>query len=135
MFAALFTVLWRLRVALFLVYSVIFCYEVFRPDPPQGLFANADKVLHVIGFVGLAGASAWAAHGRRHAWVIWPLLFAAAPVVEWLQHVVQPVRQFSTGDIAANLAGVVLGALLWWLCRPLVCRGMANPAVTGSLRQ
>jgi len=42
-------------------------------------------------------------------------LLASAPLSEWLQQQLQNTRQFSWLDISANLLGVLLAALGWWL--------------------
>ena len=51
--------------------------------------------------------------------------------MEWLQHALQPgTRDFSLGDIAGNLVGVVLAALAWriiirWL-KPVIGRNASE---------
>ena len=117
--------IWRLRLALFLVFLAIFCYGMFSASVDTGLrFDQADKVLHILAFVGLGLCSALAASGRRLSARVWPALFAAAPLTEYLQHLLQPVsRTFSFGDIAANLTGTLLALLIWrllaaWLTPP-----------------
>lgn len=112
------TLVWRYRLLLFCACLAVFCYGVFRPESPPELFQESDKALHVLAFLGLGLCSALVACGRRAAWVVWPALIVAAPVVEWLQHVLQPAsRDFSTGDIASNLIGVALAALAWRVLR------------------
>lgn len=108
---------WRWRLPIFVLCVAVFCYGAFRPEPPPEIFVESDKVMHLAAFGGLGLCSALAAHGHRHLErIVWPLLVAAAPLTEWLQHVLQPsTRNFSLGDIAANLAGVALAALLWRL--------------------
>jgi hypothetical protein len=117
--------IWRLRLALFLACFAVFCYGMFSASVETGLsFDQADKVLHLLAFTGLGLCSALAASGRRLATRVWPVLFVAAPLTEYLQHLLQPVsRTFSAGDIAANLAGTLLALLIWrllaaWLTPP-----------------
>jgi len=107
---------WRHRLALFCACLAVFCYGVFRPESPPELFNESDKAMHVLAFLGLGLCGALAAYGRRGAWGVWPALAAAAPLVEWLQHALQPAtRDFSLGDIGGNLAGAALAAFAWWL--------------------
>jgi hypothetical protein len=91
---------------------LVFCYGVFRPEPPPELFEDSDKLWHVLAFIGLSFSSRVAFH-RLSGWLLWPALFALAPLVEWLQHQLQASRQFSLGDIQANLLGVFLTLLLF----------------------
>lgn len=93
------------RMGFFLVCCAAFVYGVFRPEPPPNLFEDSDKAMHVLAFGTLAFSIRLAFARVRGAW-LWPLLIALAPVMEWLQHVVQPGRHFSLGDIQANLLGV-----------------------------
>ncbi|MER1968524.1 hypothetical protein [Castellaniella sp. GW247-6E4] len=110
------SLVWRYRLALFFACLAVFCYGVFRPESPPELFQESDKAMHVLAFLGLGLCGALAVHGRRGAWAVWPALVAAAPLVEWLQHVLQPAtRDFSLGDILGNLAGAMLAAMVWRL--------------------
>lgn len=65
-------------------------------------------------FGGLTVCSRIAFEKARPALVV-SVLLLLAPALEWLQHYVQPAREFSFGDIAANVAGVVLGVAACWL--------------------
>ncbi len=112
MFTCFISGVWRYRRLLFVLCLLVFCYGVFRPEPPPDLFQDSDKFLHVLGFGGLS-FSARLAFDRVPAWLIWPALVAMAPLIEWLQHVAQPLRHFNSGDIQANLIGVALGCLAW----------------------
>lgn len=111
--------IWRNRRALFIICLLVFCYGVLRPEPPPDLFPDSDKALHLLAFGGLS-FSARLAFDRAPAWLLWPMLVLSAPASEWLQHVVQPAREFSVGDIQANLVGVALGCLVWLTFRRLL---------------
>lgn len=115
-------VLWRRRVVIFLLCLAVFCYGVFRPESPPDFFPHSDKFLHVLAYFGLSGCAALAMHGRRHAAWTWVMLLLAAPGVEYLQHILQPARNFSLGDAAANLGGLLLAALVWHWARLLLRR-------------
>ncbi|MBV6272970.1 hypothetical protein KVP09_08570 [Alcaligenaceae bacterium CGII-47] len=111
--------IWQFRRPLFLGCLLVFCYGVFRPEPPPDLFQDSDKALHILAFAGLS-FSARLGLDRAPAWLLWPALVVLAPLTEWLQHIVQPTREFSLGDIQANLAGIVLGSLTWMIFRRLL---------------
>jgi hypothetical protein len=89
-------------------------YALFDPAPVFGLFWQYDKEGHLLAFAGLA-VTARLALVRCPGPVLWSGLLVTALVLESLQHLVQPVRSFSYEDMAANLAGVLLGGLLCWL--------------------
>ena len=92
----------------------VFLYGMFRPESPPELFEQSDKALHLLAFGALALTSRLA-FPRLPGWLLWSTLLALAPLLEWLQKYLQPARQFSELDIAANLLGVALG-WLGWLC-------------------
>lgn len=87
-------------------------YGLFRPESPPELFEQSDKFLHLLAFGALA-LSSRLAFDRVAGWRLWGVLFALAPLLEWLQHVLQPVRQFSGEDMLANALGVLLALLAW----------------------
>ncbi|MFA5664080.1 hypothetical protein [Castellaniella sp.] len=112
----LFRSVWTVRHLLFLAYLLFFSYGMFSARPPAVLlmpFAHWDKVLHVLAFLGLSLCTALVLMQRPWAWLAWPVLLVVAPGTEYLQHVVQPRRDFSLGDIVANGVGVLLAAGLW----------------------
>lgn len=108
----------RWRVAAFVLCLGAVMYGMFRPEPPPEVFAHSDKWGHVLAFLGLAVTGRLALH-RWPVWVFWPLMLAVAPLLEWLQGVTRPLRWFSLGDAAANVAGVLLAMLLLGLWRVL----------------
>jgi VanZ family protein len=108
----------RHRRGIFILCLLAFSYGVFRPEPPPQLFEDSDKAWHILAFAGL-GFSAALALDRLPAWLLWSAMIAAAPLIEWLQHIAQPVREFSAGDIWGNLVGVLLGYLAWMMFRRL----------------
>lgn len=89
-------------------------YGLFRPEPPPDLFPDSDKLLHLIGFGGLALVTRFT-FPRAPAWRVWGLLFVQAPLSEFIQHQLQLSREFSYEDIFANLCGVTLAAIAWSL--------------------
>jgi len=94
-------------------------YGVFRPEPPQELFAHSDKWGHVVAFGALA-LFARLAFPRVSALGVWLPLLALAPLLEVLQGALRPGRVFSLEDALANVIGVVLALACHWLwCRCL----------------
>lgn len=115
-----------MRKLLFLACCAVLAYGLLRPEPPPDLFGESDKLLHLIAFGGLSLTARLAfpsAPGR----LLWPLLLVLAPLLEWLQHVIQPVREFSALDVLANLCGIAL-ALLFWACQGLLRRRLFSTA-------
>ena len=71
--------------------------------------------MHLLGF-GAVALTARMAFIRAPAWLLWGILLLCAPLSEVLQHtLVSPFRNFSWLDILANLTGVVLAAMCWWV--------------------
>ena len=103
-----------MRLLLFGACCAVFLYGLFRPESPPQLFEQSDKALHLLAFGALALSSRLAFH-RLPGWLLWSGLLALAPLLEWLQKFVQPARQFSELDIAANLLGVLLAWLAWYI--------------------
>ncbi|SDI09219.1 hypothetical protein SAMN05216588_11169 [Pseudomonas flavescens] len=97
---------------LFLACCAVMAYGLFRPEPPPDLFEESDKFLHLAAFTGLALVSR-IAFARTPGWLLWGLLYLQAPLLEWLQHSLQPHREFSHLDILANLCGISIALALW----------------------
>ena len=107
-----------MRLFLFIISLALLLYGLFRPEQPPALFNNSDKLWHLLGF-GAVSLAARLAFIRTPAWLVWGILALFAPLSEWLQHWLQPTRQFSWNDVYANLAGVVLAAIGWWVLSQL----------------
>lgn len=103
-----------MRFLIFVACTALLLYGLFRPESPPNLFDNSDKLLHLLAFGGFS-LTARLAFLRAPGWLLWGVLLFCAPLSEWLQHVLQPARQFSWFDIYANWAGVVLAAMGWWV--------------------
>ena len=74
--------------------------------PPDGL----DKAAHAMAFAVLAGLAYIGWPSRRAVWLC--SLIAAGPVLDALQLFVPGRQGADLGDMAANVLGVVLGAVL-----------------------
>lgn len=114
-----------MRLLLFLVTAALLAYGLLRPESPPDLFKNSDKAIHLLAFGGFSLA-ARLAFLRAPAWLLWGALLLCAPLSEWLQYELQASRQFSWFDIYANLAGVILAALGWWILSTLYQRWQAH---------
>ncbi|WP_107851128.1 VanZ family protein [Oceanimonas marisflavi] len=108
--------LFRLRLVIFFMFLAALCYGLFRPAPPPDLFDDSDKYLHLVAFFCLGLSARFAFVRASGAWV-WSALLASAPVLEYLQHYVQPHRTFSGLDALANAVGVLLALAGWWVIR------------------
>jgi VanZ family protein len=79
--------------------------------------AGGDKLVHALLFFGLALLTVRALrpldHRRALGWSV-ALGMTWAPLSEWIQHRV-PNRDASLADVAADLVGLALAAMLvWW---------------------
>ena len=109
------------RRSIFVIYTALLIYGLFRPEGPPSLFENSDKMLHFLAFAGFAFITRLA-FPKAAGWKVWILIVLWAPISEALQHQVQPSRYFSWLDIVANLTGVGIGALCWWITSRLYQR-------------
>jgi VanZ family protein len=77
--------------------------------PSEGGSHGLDKVVHA----GIFAAVVWTARraGLPAAWVV-AICAVHAPLSEWVQGQFLPHRDGSVDDAIADLAGVVIGALL-----------------------
>ena len=114
-----FNVLKPFLAKLFFWLSVILILAIsFAPTTTSETIANLDKVVHFFMFLILSYLF-WMAYR-----VPWPLissililgLFGLA--VELVQYFI-PSRIFSLYDFTANFAGIIAGALLYWLLTSL----------------
>lgn len=100
------------RRSVFVIYTALLLYGLFRAEGPPSLFKNSDKMLHFLAFAGFAFFTR-AAFPKAAAWKVWTLIVLWAPISEALQHQIQASRYFSWLDIVANLTGVAIGAVCW----------------------
>lgn len=103
-----------MRIAAFILCCCVMAYGLFRPEPPPDLFDGSDKMFHLIAFGGLALITR-IAFPAAPGWFLWGLLYAQAPLLEYLQHALRWSRAFSYGDILANVCGVTLALIAWGL--------------------
>ena len=117
-----------MRYMLFVLCILALGYGLFRPESPPDLFEQSDKVMHLLAFAAVAFSSRLAFQ-RVTGWPFWGLLLLLAPLLEWLQHRLQPSRQFSEEDMLANLLGVLLGLIAWLVWQALRKRFMTPQQV------
>ncbi len=105
----------------FLAYHLFVFYTAVIPGPdiPEVIDSLNDKVLHASEYLFLFGVTVhalkmlpecWLRHRRALAAVIWS--FAVGVVTELMQRSIQG-RSADFRDWAADVTGVLLGALLW----------------------
>ena len=115
-----------MRLLIFIICLAILLGGILSPIPPYSPFPHSDKVMHLLGF-GAVSLTARMAFIRAPAWLLWSTLLIFAPLSEVLQHiVVSPFRNFSWLDIFANLIGVVLAVMSWWVLTLLYTRWQAR---------
>lgn len=103
----------------FIVLTAIATYLLLTPLPGAVFQSSNDKLLHVIGWMGLTLSLriAWPTL-RFHYWAVMAV-FLYSVLLELLQNLV-PQRHFSVLDLLANGAGVILGYILARLFWPFV---------------
>lgn len=106
--------LFRFRIVIFIIFLSMLLYGLFTPNPPSAGFEGSDKVMHLAAFFGLGLISRFAFIYSPAPWV-WGCVLASAPVLEYLQHYLQPSRSFSLYDAAANITGMLLALACWLL--------------------
>ena len=105
----------RLAFGLAVVGSLGVLFAPASDVPPAS--PGVDKVVHLLVFAVLALSGRWAGIGRN-ALVAGLLLYAAAS--ELIQGLPPVGRSASVDDVAADVAGVVVGLLVWgWAARRL----------------
>jgi VanZ family protein len=77
---------------------------------------NGDKLLHFLGYGGLAVGVPWVLRGRSW-WLTWAGLSLAGAALEFGQWVLPTGRSADWRDGLANMAGVTLGLGLRWLLK------------------
>lgn len=102
---------WRWLLAALLVFGLAWALRPLAPDEgPENWFPTADKLFH-LGFFGLLWWLALRAGVRPH----WPLglaLLLYGAGMEVAQGLLTTSRSASLADVAADGAGVLLGAAL-----------------------
>lgn len=86
---------------------VLVLYLSFEPSPQAS--PGGDKVGHVLAYLTLVLWFAQWTPRRRHGWLLWRFVLMGA-VIESLQPLAG--RSFDWWDLAANIAGALVGAVL-----------------------
>lgn len=92
---------------LFICCLIAVSWGVFRSTPPQEIFYQSDKVLHVLAFALLAFTGRMAMP-MLSSFLYWPIIAVIVVSMEYLQGVLQFTRISSLEDAVANLVGVGL---------------------------
>lgn len=101
----------RLIWVLFLLFSGLALYALFRPMPPVIIFYNSDKIGHIIIFllISLTGRQALCFLSSAS---FWSAMIGLAFALEYLQGVFRPMRIYSVEDVYSNVIGVVIALIL-----------------------
>lgn len=79
------------------------------PDVAPTLYPGLDKIVHLCLFAGLGGIGAWSLPDRLIGVAVGGMMFGLATE---LGQMLVPTRSFELLDLAADVAGVVLGILV-----------------------
>ncbi len=96
------------------------------PLPPGSMQGGLDKVVHFSTYLILFISLDLAFASSRRLLTKLVLLLFCSWLIEVAQHFM-PTRQYSLGDLLANLAGLVLGLLLVLLLK-MIRPGKSRPA-------
>ena len=105
--------LW-LRALLFMAVCAGLVFTGLRSQPIPELFAQADKLHHVIGFFALAFSCRLVFLPVKLHWIAISCVLAGV-LIEYAQALI-PMRTPSLYDALANTAGVALGLAAAWHC-------------------
>ena len=113
------------RRLLCLIYFFIIIFLSLLPPsqfPKIPLFTGADKLIHLFMYAGLGWLVMWAFYKKHLLKTTRVLLLLSVPVwgalMEFMQLFMHQGRSFSWFDILANLAGAILGVLVFkWMER------------------
>ncbi|OMH25774.1 hypothetical protein BGP75_24945 [Motiliproteus sp. MSK22-1] len=92
----------------FLLCLLVVLYGILQPVPSRQLFVNSDKIIHVLAFICLALTARIAV--PQGNW-IWLVIFCLAPLLEYLQGQLSPLRSYSLEDGYANVVGVLIALI------------------------
>jgi VanZ family protein len=107
------------RWGVFLLCTAVVAYGIFRSTPPPQLFSGSDKIEHVLAFLGLSLTARWAFRHVRWFY-FWPVLLAIAPLSEYFQGEIRPMRVYSINDSYANIGGVAIALLVVFTLKLIV---------------
>jgi len=113
-----FSPLLRRLLCLFYLFIIIFL-SLSPPSqfPKIILFPEADKIIHLLMYLGLGWLVMWAFYERTLSKTIRVLLLFSVPVwgviMELMQLFMHQGRSFSWFDILANFVGASLGVLIY----------------------
>jgi len=97
------------------VLSLLPSYDI----PDIGLFPGADKVVHILMYLGLSFLASWSydiSHkGMRFMYLLLTGVFMYGVIMEILQRTMHNGRDFDFKDMIANLTGTIIGLLIYRL--------------------
>lgn len=109
-----------LRKTIGAVYLVIIAFLSLLPSydiPDIELFAGADKVVHIVMYLGLSFLASWnydISHKRmKFMYLLLAGVFMYGVIMEILQRTMHNGRDFDFKDMIANLTGTIIGMLIY----------------------
>ena len=103
-----------MRIAQFYCLLALYTYMGLSRSGMELTTYASDKLLHFSGYV-IFIISAMLAYGKRRSFVfLFMLLFAYSVLIECIQYFL-PYRSFEVKDILANLAGLSVGSVIWFV--------------------
>jgi VanZ family protein len=100
-----------ISIILFICCAMAVSWGIFRSIPPQEVFPQSDKVLHVLAFCLLAFTGKMAMP-KILSYIYWPIIVVVVILMEYIQGALQITRTSSVEDALANLVGVVLAFVI-----------------------
>ncbi|WP_417227626.1 hypothetical protein [Amphritea sp.] len=105
-----------LRKTIFCLCAAALLYGLFRQTPPPQLFNQSDKFGHLVGFATMTFAGLWAV-SRRFVPLFIICLLVLACSAEFIQQWLLAHRHFSLYDMYANLTGIAIIFMPWFIWR------------------
>jgi len=102
----------RYRQMLMLFIVGLLLYGLFRSTPPLQLLAQHDKAVHFIGFAVTTAMILCSLSGRWYRYCGIGAIGLLAVLSEYVQDNWLPHRHFASGDMEANIAGILLVLLV-----------------------
>ena len=108
-----------MKIAQFYCLLALYTYMGLSRSGAELTTIASDKLLHFSGYVVFI-ISAMLAYGKRRSFILlFTLLFAYSVLIECIQYFL-PYRTFDVRDILANLAGLIVGSIIWFVINRFV---------------
>jgi VanZ family protein len=121
MISILFSISQWLRISLSLAYLGCVAFLSLLPPkdfPDIPLFPGADKIVHIIIYLGLASLICWSMYAEvKRGWYYFAILFSIGwgVMMEIFQFQMHLGRSFEFNDIIGNSIGTIIGVYIYTL--------------------